>query len=132
MYYFDMSKLVVPDPLLDIESMPVEEMVTLHAKLLYELPYLPEGTLIVRRRGQRVYYSVQTTAAHVRRDRYLSLKRDAELIELLKQKKLIRAALTRIRKASRRFKGYKRRLAAKYAIIDRRHADHYIYYTNKI
>ena len=132
MPYFDMSKLFVPDPLLDIESMPVEEMVTLHAKLLFELPYLPEGTLIVRHRGLRAYYSVQTTMAHVRRDRYLSLKRDASLIGLLKQKKLIRSALTRIRKASRRFKGYRRRLAAKYAVIGRRHAEQYVYYTNKI
>ncbi|MBQ5959071.1 MAG: hypothetical protein IJL53_00250, partial [Firmicutes bacterium] len=132
MPHFDMSKLVVPDLLLDIESMPVEEMVTLHAKLLFELPYLPEGTLIVRRRGQRAYYSVQTTMAHVRRDRYLSLKQDASLIGLLKQKKLIRSALTRIRKASRRFKGYRRRLAAKYAVIGRRHAEQYVYYTNKI
>ena len=132
MPYFDMSKLFVPDPLLDIESMPVEEMVTLHAKLLFELPYLPEGTLIVRHRGLRAYYSVQTTMAHVRRDRYLSLKQDASLIGLLKQKKLIRSALTRIRKASRCFKGYRRRLAAKYAVIGRRHAEQYVYYTNKI
>ena len=88
MPYFDMSKLFVPDLLLDIEAMPLEEMVTLHAKLLFELPYLPEGTLIVRRRGLRAYYSVQTTMAHVRRDRYLSLKQDASLIGLLKQKKL--------------------------------------------
>ena len=128
----ELPKLVVPAPDFEAESMIIEDLVTLHAKLLYELPRFPEGTLIERRRGRQTYYSVQTTINHTRRDRYLSRKRDTSLIELLKQKKLIRSALTKIRKASRHFKGYRRRLAAKLSIIGRRHAENYIYYTNKI
>lgn len=130
--YFDMSKLVVPDPFLEVESLTTEEMVTLNAKLLYELPYFPRGTLAVRHRGQRVYYSVQTTVGHARRDRYLSLKRDADEIDLLCKKKIVRATLKKIRKVSRDLKGYRRRLAAKLAVINRQYAEFYIYYTNKI
>ena len=130
--YLEIAELLVPKPEVDIEALEVEDLVTMHAKLLYELRFLPRGTLAVRRRGQRVYYSLQTTVHHVRQDRYLSLRYNAELIELLKKKKQIRAALTRIRKASRHLPGYRRRLAAKQAIIDRRYADNYIYYTNKI
>jgi hypothetical protein len=129
--FLEIEELLVPKPEVAIEELEVEDLVTMHAKLLYELQFLPRGTLAVRRRGQRVYYSLQSTIHHSRRDRYLSLRRDADLIEVLKKKKLIRSALTRIRKASRDLPGYRRRLAAKQAIIDRRHADNYIYYTNK-
>ena len=130
--YLAIPELALPKPEVVIESLEVEDLVTMHAKLLYELQYLPRGTLAVRRRGQRVYYSQQTTVNHVRQDRYLSLRQDAIVIEILKKKKLIRSTLTRIRKASRHLRGYRRRLAAKLAIIDRRHADNYMYYTNKI
>ncbi len=130
--YLAIPELALPKPEVVIESLEVEDLVTMHAKLLYELQYLPRGTLAVRCRGQRVYYSQQTTVNHVRQDRYLSLRQDAIVIEILKKKKLIRSTLTRIHKASRHLRGYRRRLAAKLAIIDRRHADNYIYYTNKI
>ncbi len=130
--YLEIKELLVPSPDVVIETLEVEDLVTMHAKMLYELRFLPRGTLAVRRRGERVYYSIQSTVNHMRQDRYLSLKRDAELIELLKKKKTIRSALTRIRRISRDFPGYRQRLAAKLAIIDRRHADQYIYYTNKM
>ena len=130
--YLEIPELLLPKPEVVIESLEVEDLVTMHAKLLYELRFLPRGTLAVRRRGDRVYYSMQTCMNHKRQDKYLSLKRNANLIELLKKKKLIRSALTRIRKASLGLPGYRQRLAAKLAIIDRRHADQYIYYTNNI
>ena len=131
-FYIDPSKLIVPPEDLDAETLSVEQLVTLHAQLLNELPWFPRGTLAVRRRGQRVYYSVQTTVDHRRRDRYLSLKTDSGLIDLLRIKRTIRIALKKIRKASRHLKGYRRRLAAKLAVINRPYAESYIFYTNKI
>ena len=130
--FYDLERLYVPDPTLEIEELSVEMLVTLHARLLYELPRLPQGTLLERRRGRRVYYSVQTTVQGRRREQYLSLKRNANQIESLKQKKAIRAALTRIRRAARHLKGYRRRLAAKQAVITRPYPENYVYYTNKI
>ena len=130
--FYELNRLYVPDPTLEIEDFSVEKLVTLHARLLFELPALPEGTLLERRRGKRVYYSVQTSVNGRRQERYLSPKRDSNLIGLLYQKKLIRAALTRIRRVARHLKGYRRRLAAKREIITRPHPENYIFYTNKI
>ena len=130
--YLEIAELLVPKPEVIIETLEIEDLVTMHARFLYELRFLPRGTLAVRRRGQRVYYSVQTTLHRRRQDRYLSLKTNANLIEILKKKRQIRSALTRIRKVTKHLPGYSRRLAAKLAIIGRRHADQYIYYTNNI
>ena len=130
--FYKLSKLYVPDPALEIEDFSIEKLVTLHARLLFELPLLPEGTLLVRRRGTKEYYSVQTTVQGRRHEEYLSLKRNANQISLLRSKKLIRAALTRIRRITRHLKGYRRRLAAKQAVITRPFPENYIFYTNKI
>ena len=130
--YLDSTRLVIPDPELDAAALSVGDLVTLHAKLLYELPYFPRGTLAERHRGRRTYYSVQTTVNHRRQERYLSLKRDSNLIEQLRIKKQIRTALTKIRRASEHLKGYRRRLAAKMSVIGHRYAENYVFYTNKI
>ena len=130
--YIDPSKLVIPDPNLDVASLSIEQMVTLHAQLLNELPSFPRGTLAVRRRGERVYYSVQSTENHQRRDKYLSLKTNANLIDLLRIKRMIRTVLRRIRKESQHIKGYRSRLSAKMKIINRPYANNYVFYTNKI